>query len=234
LAFLTPIPVTRGDDVRPLDAAALPWFPVVGASIGLAVGATWWVAGEWWPPLVAGAIAVVADLALTGLLHVDGLVDAADGLLPPLADRERRLDVMADPSAGAFGVTVLVAALLVRVAALSSHPPNAIATAALWSMSRTCMAITARHVPYARPTGLAAGLARRDAAPVAPPVDVLLALAAVGAVVVGGWAALAVAAGAAAVVRLSVRRLGGFTGDVLGAAGVLGETLGLVVLAATW
>lgn len=233
LAFLTPLPVTRAD-AAPLDATALPWFPVVGALVGTAVGGVWWLAGEWWPPLVAGALAVVADLALTGMLHVDGLVDAGDGLLPPLGDRARRLDVMADPAAGAFGVTVLVAALVVRVAALSSHAPNVLAVAALWSMSRTVMAITARHVPYARPDGLASGLAGSGAAADAPPVDVLLALAGVGAVVIGGWAALAVAVGAAAVVWLAVRRVGGFTGDVLGAAGVVGETVGLVVLAATW
>ena len=231
LAFLTPLPAMRAADARPLDATALPWFPAVGALVGVGVGGVWWGAGEWWPPLVAGALALVADLALTGMLHVDGLVDAADGLLPPFADRTRRLDVMADPTAGAFGVAALVAVLAVRVAALASIAPNVLAVVGMWSMSRTCMAITARHVPYARPGGLATGLVG-DVGD--HRVDLVLAAAGVAAVVLAGWAALAVAVGAGAVVWLARRRLGGFTGDVLGAAGVVGETLGLVVLAGTW
>ncbi|MGH9226317.1 MAG: adenosylcobinamide-GDP ribazoletransferase, partial [Acidimicrobiales bacterium] len=91
VAFLTPV----GGAAAP-SPAAVSWFPVVGALIGGAVGAVWWGADAVWAPLVAAALAVAADLVLTGGLHADGLIDSADGLLPPL-DRERRLDVMADP-----------------------------------------------------------------------------------------------------------------------------------------
>jgi adenosylcobinamide-GDP ribazoletransferase len=76
LAFLTII----GRGRRP-DANQQLWFPVVGAMIGALVGVVWWGAAQWWPPAVTGALAVAADLVITGLLHLDGLADSADGLL---------------------------------------------------------------------------------------------------------------------------------------------------------
>jgi adenosylcobinamide-GDP ribazoletransferase len=201
LAFLTPI--GRGE---PPTAATYDWFPLVGALIGLAVGGVWWGAGEVWPPLVAAALALAADLALTGMLHVDGLADSADGLLPHLP-RERRLSVMAAPDVGAFGVTVVVVVLLVRFAAFASTGAEPLVVAGLWCASRTVMAVAARSLRYARGTGLASAFLGRPALPVA---------------------------GGGAVLRLGVRRLGGYTGDILGAAGVVGETAGLLVLAARW
>src|SRR5207244_10789980 len=84
LAFLTPI----GGAVPP-SPDAVRWFPIAGLLIGLAVGGVWWGAAKFWPPAVAAALAVVADLALTGMLHFDGLVDSADGLVPPLPRRRR-------------------------------------------------------------------------------------------------------------------------------------------------
>ena len=77
IAFLTPL----GGPAVP-DARTLSWFPVVGALIGLVVGAAWWGAQEVWPMAVAAAVVLAVDLAVTGLLHLDGLVDSADGLLP--------------------------------------------------------------------------------------------------------------------------------------------------------
>ena len=83
--------------------------------------------------------------------------------------------------------------------------------------------------------GIASGFAGRSVAPAA--VTAVVALAVV-AVAVGGWAgpvtALAAAGGFAAVVALAERRIGGYTGDVLGAAGVVAETVGLLVAAARW
>src|SRR5688572_14319385 len=98
LAFLTPV-----GRATPPSPDALTWFPVVGAGIGAVLGGLWWATDQLWPPLVAAALVLAADLALTGLLHIDGLVDTADGLLPHL-ERERRLEVMAAPDAGAFGI----------------------------------------------------------------------------------------------------------------------------------
>jgi adenosylcobinamide-GDP ribazoletransferase len=227
LAFLTPL----GGAASP-SPDALAWFPVVGAALGLCLGAIWWGAAQLWPAPVAAAVVVAADLGLTGMLHLDGLADAADGLLPPFGSRERRLDVMADPAVGAFGVGAVVAVLLLRWAALASLPPSAPLLGCLWCASRLQMAETACRVAYARPAGLASaflsGGSRR-----LPIAGIVL-----GAVLVGLGAPVAVLAVAAlavagaAVVGLAARRVGGFTGDVLGAAGLVGETVGLLAAAA--
>jgi adenosylcobinamide-GDP ribazoletransferase len=232
LAFLT---VVGG--ATPPDRRAPAWFGPVGAALGLAVGAAWWAAGELWPPLVAALLAVAVDAALTGMLHVDGLADSADGLIPPL-DRQRRLEVMATPDVGAFGVMVVTLVVLARIAALATLEPDPLLVAGLWTASRAAMALTLAWMPYARtPGGAASGFRAGLATP---------ALAGLGigcAVVVwafdGGWGpgvavAAAGLAGFGAVLTLAWRRLGGYTGDVLGAAGVVAETVGLLVAAVRW
>jgi adenosylcobinamide-GDP ribazoletransferase len=240
LAFLTPF----GGAAVP-SSGTLDWFPVVGAVIGLAVGAVWWLAGRAWPPAAAAGVVVLADVALTGYLHLDGLADAADGLLPPLPP-ERRLEVMADPAVGAFGAVTLFVVLVLRFGAFASTVAAPLVVAALWCGSRTAMAVVARSMPYARPGGLATAFVdggddgavapRRAAAVVPGVVGVVLALgmAVVGRGVHGVAAVGAEVVGTAAVVVFARRRIGGYTGDVLGAAGVVGETVGLLVLAAKW
>jgi adenosylcobinamide-GDP ribazoletransferase len=231
VAFLTPL----GGAVAPVPGA-LPWFGVVGALVGAGVGFTWWGAAQLFALPVAGALAVVADLALTGMLHVDGLADSADGLLPPLP-AERRLAVMADPRSGAFAVVAVGAVLLVRFAVLSTvfpEPRTILAVAALWSTARTAMAVAACTVPYARPGGLASAFLGRRAAPVVlaglPPA-LVLGLVGTDPPLRGLLAVIAAGTAAAAVVTFARSRIGGFTGDVLGAAGVVGETVGLLLLA---
>lgn len=231
LAFLTPL----GGAAAP-SPSAVPWFPVVGAGLGLVLGAIWWAADRVWAAPVAAAVVVAADLALTGMLHLDGLVDSADGLLPPLADADRRLEVMADPATGAFGVGVAVAVLLLRWAALASLEPSPALLGALWSASRLAMAVATRRVPYARPGGgLASAFLDGGRTPAVPVVGLVVGAVLVG---IGRGDAVAgvvgVALGAAAVLGLASRRIGGFTGDVLGAAGMVGETLGLLAAAARW
>ena len=248
LAFLTPLGGAR----RPTPGA-LRWFPVVGAAMGLALGGIWWLVGRAWPPLAAAGIVVVADLALTGLLHLDGLVDTADGLLPPLP-RERRLAVMRQPDAGAFGIGAAGAVLILRWAALASIRPAPLLLGGLWCLSRTAMAACARGMPYARAEGgiaSAFGARSEEGVPGGPGADrrasvrripLLYVVAALGAAglaaawsVPAGPVAVAVAAGGfAAVIWLAMRRIGGFTGDVLGAAGMVAETVGLLTAAARW
>ncbi|MHB1925523.1 MAG: adenosylcobinamide-GDP ribazoletransferase, partial [Acidimicrobiales bacterium] len=108
---------------RPPSQRATLWFPLVGLALGLALGGIWWGAHRAWPVGVAAVLVVVADLVLTGMLHFDGLLDAADGLLAPM-DRARRLEVMADPRTGAFGVTAGAATLLVRWVTLAAMAPR--------------------------------------------------------------------------------------------------------------
>ena len=229
LAFLTPL---FGASEPRTDT--LGWFPLAGAALGLVVGAVWWGAERVWPAAVAAAIVVAVDLALTGMLHVDGLADAADGLLPHL-DRARRLEVMAAPDVGAFGVATVTVVLLLRWTALAVTAPSPLLLGGLWCASRTAMAVTARTVPYARQDGLAAAfLGGRALTTAALGAVIAVVLAFAGPGVAGIAAVGGVALGAALVVLLAWRRLGGFTGDVLGAAGVVGETTGLLVAAARW
>jgi adenosylcobinamide-GDP ribazoletransferase len=229
LAFLTPL--FGASEPRP---ATLAWFPFAGAALGLVLGALWWGAERVWPAAVAAAIVVAADLALTGLLHVDGLADSADGLLPHL-DRARRLEVMATPDVGAFGAATVGAVLLLRWAALATTAPSPLLLGGLWCASRTVMAVTARTVPYARPGGLASSFLGGRVLPAAIVGGALaVALAFAGPGAPGAVAVGAVVVGAAGIVVLARRRIGGFTGDVLGASGMVGETAGLVVAAARW
>lgn len=230
LAFLTPL----GRAAVP-DARTLSWFPVVGALLGLTIGGAWWGADRLWPPTVAAALVVALDLVLTGLLHLDGLVDTADGLLPQIP-RERRLAIMAEPTVGAYGIGAAVVVLLLRFSALVTLEPDVLLVAGAWCGSRTVMAVGARAVPYARAEGgLASALLGGDWRPVG--LYGLIAAVSLGAFAGGRSSELAVAVGMAAGVLLLVaarRRIGGFTGDVLGAAGLVTETVALVVAAARW
>jgi adenosylcobinamide-GDP ribazoletransferase len=229
LGFLT---VLGG--ARTPTGAALRWFPVVGAAVGAAVGAVWWVAGEGFPVLVAAALAIVADLALTGMLHVDGLADAADGLLPH-AERARRLDIMRASDVGAFGVAAVGVTLLLRFAAFGSQPADMLLVIGIWCAARTIVAVAPAWVPYARDQGVATAML--DGRVERWPLVALVPAVAVAVLGVGAEGAAAIALTVIAgigVLALARTRLGGFTGDVLGAAIVVGETAGLLVAAARW
>lgn len=226
LAFLTVL-----GSSRPPQARTLWWFPVVGALIGAGMAGAHWGAHQLWGPMVAGAIVVAADLALTGALHLDGLADSADGLLPHM-DRPRRLAVMAEPDIGAFAIAVVVPVLMLRWAVLAEPDIEPVAFVAIWASSRTMAAIIPALVPYARPDGLAApfraGSRRWLGLWLAPAAAMLITARGLS----GAVAAAAAMATAAAVVSLARRRLGGFTGDVLGAVILLSETTALLVVVA--
>jgi adenosylcobinamide-GDP ribazoletransferase len=212
---------------------ALRWFPFVGMVIGAIVGGSWWLLTELFPPMVAAALAITIDLALTGMLHLDGLVDSADGLLPHLS-RERRLEVMRAPDAGAFGIGAAISTLAVRVTCLASMAPEPLLVAGLWCASRSVIAVAPAQLAYARDDGLARafiGDAGRR------PLFGLVPAALVAVIAIGAPALAAVAAAVAGSIGVLVfarARIGGFTGDVLGASILVGETAGLVVASARW
>jgi adenosylcobinamide-GDP ribazoletransferase len=183
------------------------------------------------------------------MLHLDGLADSGDGLLAPMS-RERRLAVMRDPAIGAFGVVTVTLVALLRVGALAGLAPDIGLLVGLWAASRGLMTVVLVAVPYARtPDPEQAGLSGGLASAFEPTADdrrrtlaagvVCTAVALVVVVVAGGWpggpaAAAGLVLGGVGVVALAYRRLGGFTGDVLGAAGVVGETCGLLLAAGQW
>ena len=229
IAFLTPFGGPRAPSPR-----SVRWFPAVGILIGAAVGIVWVVGAAVWPASVAAALAIVADLAFTGILHLDGLIDSADGLLPHL-ERDRRLAVMAEPSVGAFGIVVAIGVILARWVALTALDANLWLVAGLWCLSRSAMVAVMNAVPYAKDEGLASAFQGETHT-----VTVIggAAVACVLITLAVGWPAAFVVGAAwiavVAMVGLAEARIGGYTGDVLGAVGVLAETVGLVVAAAKW
>jgi adenosylcobinamide-GDP ribazoletransferase len=233
LSFLTVL----GRAAEP-NERTLSWFPLVGIGVGAVVGAAWWLAGRVWPAALAAVVAVAVDAVVTGCLHLDGLADAADGLLPAVG-RTRRLEIMADPRVGAFGAVALVLVLSLRTAALAVTVARPLVIMGLWCGSRTMMGVVARTVPSAHTDGGTASAfvgADHSAASrygvAAYGMGAAFTLAALGAgdrgLVVLGAEVVAMLA----VVWFALRRIGGYTGDVLGAMGVVGETVGLLALAA--
>ncbi|HWM12269.1 MAG TPA: adenosylcobinamide-GDP ribazoletransferase [Solirubrobacteraceae bacterium] len=226
IAFLTVLPAGGGR----LGPRAAPWFALVGAAVGALVGGAALGLAELMPPLLAGALAVALELAITGALHADGLADSADGLGG--RDRDRALAIMRDHALGAYGASALVLDLLVKSAALGAlaQAGELLPVVAAFALSRAAALPLAAVLPYARPgegTGRALdGLTLRVAALGAVPALALAAFA-------GAYAAVAVAlVVTAGVGALAHRRLGGVTGDVMGAAIELTATAALVTAVA--
>jgi len=193
------------------------------------------------PPLLAAALAV-AGLALgTRGLHLDGLADTADGLAASY-DRERALAVMRTGDVGPAGASAIALVLLVQTAALSTllatWPGAVLAAVAVVSSRHTLAWLGGRSFPAARPEGLGAAVAGSVAAPAAAAAALALAVAAALAAVplgLGAWTGPAVLATvlvtAYAIGVRARQRLGGVTGDVLGAGIELGLAAALAVAA---
>jgi adenosylcobinamide-GDP ribazoletransferase len=221
--------------------------PVVGAVLGAVAGAVGAGLGWWASSPVVAAVGGIASLAaLTRGLHLDGLADTADGLgsAKPAPDALR---IMKASDIGPFGVITLVLALLGQVLLLAGawarHGAwyGACALAVACVAGRLAVTWACRPgVPSARPDGLGAwvaGSVSRPAVAVAS-ASTLAAAGIAGFCVSDGarwllWPAAVVAAvgGAALVLRHTIRRLGGITGDVLGALVEVGFTAALLVLA---
>ena len=237
--FLTRLPVPWPPDA-PADALArsMRLFPLAGAGIGLAAGLVWALA-LWFgaPALVAALLALAAQALLTGALHEDGLADVADGFGGGRS-RERALEIMRDSRIGSYGTLTLVLSVGLRAAALAAlawDPRTGVAAlAAAGAVSRaTCTALLA-WLPPARPDGLGAGAGRPRSEAVFTALGLALCLALLLLGLRHGLAALALAALAAwALAGLARRRIGGQTGDVLGAAQQLAEVAVLCAAAAS-
>ena len=215
-------------------ASAWAW-PLVGAVLG-ALGAALASAALWLgvTPGVTAALVLALGAMLTGGLHEDGLSDTADGLYGGWT-KARRLEIMKDSRVGSYGVLALVLITLARWSALTAvlvyggHWAALIATGAV---SRAPMALMMALLPNARGEGLSHATGRPSAA------TALVALALAAAIAVGltGWTAVPLvfaALGAAILLSfLALRKIGGQTGDILGASQQLAEVACLSVLSA--
>jgi adenosylcobinamide-GDP ribazoletransferase len=228
LQFLTRVPIrTR----RPPDVPVV-WLPVAGALIGAAVGGVAAGLGELVPMPVAAAVAVLGGVVLTGALHEDGLADTADALAGGWA-RERRLEILDDPRHGSYGVAALCGSIVLRILAVATLAPAAAfaGLVAAHTLGRSAAVAAMGAAPAARPDGLGAdhagAVSGRDVATAS------LTGLAIAAAATGWWAvplAVAAAVGAIVVTGWARRAIGGITGDVLGAVEQLAECLVLVVV----
>ncbi|MDB6045206.1 MAG: cobS [Gammaproteobacteria bacterium] len=117
--FLTRLPVPPVDDFSSLDLSrSAAWFPLVGAVVGAIVALLVFASIHTSAPLAA-VLGVLAWVWLTGALHLDGLADLADALGASHRDPQRFLAVLADPHIGTFGVVSIVLLLMLKAAALS-------------------------------------------------------------------------------------------------------------------
>ena len=241
MTLLTAIPLNGSGGAghapsRRAAGAAMTWAPLVGLVLGGAAAGVGELAARWGRtgPLLAAVLAVTALALLTRGLHLDGLADLADGL-GSRRPAEQALAIMKRSDIGPFGVVTLVLTLAVQVAALAqAQVVGRGALAVITAVVAGRLALTwacRRGIPAARGSGLGA-LVAGTVHPVAPAVLTAGALAAAAAF--GLIFAVALAAGLAAslaLTALAVRRLGGITGDVLGALAELTAAVSLVVTA---
>jgi adenosylcobinamide-GDP ribazoletransferase len=231
MQFLTRVPIRlrREPDLN----ATVAWLPLAGAAIGAAVGGV--AAGMWQvvPPLVAATVAVAAGLLITGAFHEDGLGDVADAFGGGWTV-ERRLEILKDSRHGTYGVAAMCASIVVRMITLGSLPGPAVmfaAAVAAHAMGRVAAVAMAGTMRLATHSGLGADYGRstshrRAAASVTSGV-------ALAAIAVGWWVAPLAGVALLAVVTtgtLAKRKIGGISGDVLGACEQVAECLCLVVL----
>ncbi|MEL6998192.1 MAG: adenosylcobinamide-GDP ribazoletransferase [Pseudomonadota bacterium] len=235
--FLTRLPVpSELHHVEGRLARAARYFPLVGILVGLITGGVFLLTMQILDPYLAAACAVTVGMLITGALHEDGLADTADGLGGGQT-REHALEIMRDSRLGTYGACALFASIGFRILALGVLDPaeGFLALVIAHTVSRALIPTVLVSGAYARTRGLASSVAEGVG-------TVEIAFAIITAFVVsmiGGYVA-GLASCAAAVVcggimlAILMRRLGGYTGDGLGAVQQVGEIAVLVVLSGLW
>jgi adenosylcobinamide-GDP ribazoletransferase len=237
LGLLTRLPVKVDFARAQARGARAAWaWPLAGALVGLLaglIGLTAWALGL--PPGVAAGLTLVTQVMLTGAMHEDGLADTADGLWGGYT-RERRLEIMKDSAIGAYGTIALVLSLLLRFAVLSTLFATGhalLALVAAGALSRAAMGVTMSTLPNARGAGLSDSVGRPPRATAALGLGLALAL---GLILTGpaAWLGSALAASLAALTLAALARvkIGGQTGDILGATQQVTEIAALAAFAA--
>jgi adenosylcobinamide-GDP ribazoletransferase len=243
LQFFTRLPIPRwvGFDADWLHHASR-YFPAVGLVVGTVAAMVYGLAGLVWPPAVAVLLSTVAGIYLTGAFHEDGFADTCDGLGGGMT-RQRVLEIMTDSRIGAYGAIGIGLLLALKCVTLSSLSPKVAMAALLIAHPLSRLASTALiwRLDYVKSEGKAKPLAQRMSAAefaiaAVTIVPIPAALCFIGWL---SWQSLAagllvtvLAAGWMA--RKFVQRIGGYTGDCLGAVQQVTElAFYLAVLAAT-
>ncbi|WP_296373561.1 adenosylcobinamide-GDP ribazoletransferase [Yoonia sp.] len=235
LGLLTRLPVPIETTRAVARGAAAAWaYPVVGIVVAVIISATVAVMLTLdLPAQIAAALGLGAGVVLTGAMHEDGLADTADGLWGGW-DRARRLAIMKDSHIGTYGVIALALTLLIRWLALTaliasgSHWAALIGAAAL---SRGGMVVLMGAMPNARDTGLSHHVGRPSTAT----IWLAVAIAGVIGLVTTGFGVVLMAALAVLLCGMIAKaKIGGQTGDILGATQQMTEiTVLLAVVAAS-
>lgn len=224
--FFTRLPVPAGwgttrDDLQ--RAAA--YFPLVGWLAGAVAAGVWWLAGRWWPAGVASGLSLAATLLLTGAMHEDGFADVCDGFGGGYT-KARVLEIMRDSRIGAFGAIGVVVMLGLKWQAVTALPP-ALAPAVLVAahvVSRAASTTLMTTLPYVREESVKAKPLATDLR--GGRLALVLATAAAALMLLPArcwWAVLVLVIVRAVLARWLRRRIGGYTGDCLGAAQQVSE-----------
>lgn len=242
LQFFTrlPIPAWVGFEASWLQHASR-YFPLVGCVVAVIAAAVYYAAAQVLPAPVAAVLSTAASIYVTGAFHEDGFADTCDGLGGGMT-RERVLEIMKDSRVGAYGAIGIVCMLAAKLAALATLPPR-VAVAALFlahPLSRLAATSLIWKLEYVRGEGKAKPLAQQMTtgefaiASVTALIPAVLLLGA-GDIAIDAFLASLLAAILAAVWlgHKFLRRLGGYTGDCLGAVQQVAEAFIYIAVLAT-
>ncbi|MFZ5632646.1 MAG: adenosylcobinamide-GDP ribazoletransferase [Bacillota bacterium] len=233
LQFLTRIPLNLRGTFEDRDLArAMAWFPAIGLLLGTSAAGLHVALSPALAPPVCDLFAIAFLVAATGNMHGDGLMDAADGLFSG-KPRERMLELMKDSRVGSHGVAAGILVLLSKFVLLGqlSREDKIISLVLVPAMGRWAQVYAAAGHHYVRPGGGTGGFVNHVGtreifwASLTVLAAVVLLLGAKGGVLAG-----AVLLGTAALGRYISGKIGGMTGDTLGAINECVEVLGLVAL----
>jgi adenosylcobinamide-GDP ribazoletransferase len=229
--FLTILPPIVRRAFTPQELGrSVAFYPVVGLAVGGALAATTALCAVL-PPGVTAGLTLAVWVVVTRALHLDGWMDACDGLFGGFTP-EKRLEIMRDSRVGAFGVAGGALLLIVEYSALQASIARPAPLILVPVLGRWAMALAITLFPYAREQGM--GRAIKDHA--GPRQAVIATLVAVAAAwLAAGWIGLIALAVAASVgglaVWIALRRVPGLTGDLYGALCMAVEAVLLVCLA---
>ncbi|EGW41248.1 adenosylcobinamide-GDP ribazoletransferase [Desulfosporosinus sp. OT] len=232
LTFLTriPLPAPKVEITSEEFTRSYRYYPLVGLTIGLLLWLLAKVLILYFPPLVLAALLLVAELALTGGLHLDGFMDSMDGLLSARSP-DRILEIMKDSRVGAHASMALIGLLLLKFSLLASLTPSKFSILLVMPMiSRWVFQIGVIAFPYARAQGLGKGI--HDTTRWIPflvsgavVLGISFLLAKIAGLITFGVCVIVVTLWAFKISSL----LGGLTGDLYGAIIELSEVICLLV-----